>query len=151
VFTGSQFYSLTLEFIVSIWYNHRVCDFCFYEEAKKTNLKNLTGIFALRGKGLSGRAKTTYLQEKIKEARKSERSGIVISILGSVLVVFSFSFPIMIKLMYASPAFLAFFFVGIIGGILAIILGLVIGIYYAVEGGILMRQQKIGEDNPDMP
>jgi len=104
----------------------------------------------LRVKGLSEQAKTTYLQEKIKQARKSERSGIILSILGSVLVFFSFLYPIMIKLMYASPAFLVFFFVGIIGGIFAIILGLAIGIYYAVEGGVLMRQQKNGEGNPDM-
>jgi hypothetical protein len=101
-------------------------------------------------KGLSEQAKTTYLQEKIKHAKKSERSGIVISIFGSVLVFFSFLYPMMIKLMYASPAFLVFFFVGIIGGILAIILGLAIGIYYAVEGGILVRQLKSDEGNPDM-
>ena len=99
---------------------------------------------------MSDQAKTIYLQEKIKIARKSERSGIAIAILGSALVFFSFLYPIMIKLMYASIAFLAFFIIGIIDGILAIILGLAIGIYYAVERGVLMRQQK-GKGNPGVP
>ena len=123
----------------------------FYARGEKDKTKKLKRHINTESEGLSEQARTTYLQQKIKEARKSERSRIVISILGSTLAFFSFLFPIMIKLMYASAAFLVFFFVGILGGIIAIILGLAISIYYALEGGVLRIQQKNSEGNPDMP
>jgi hypothetical protein len=102
-------------------------------------------------KGLSEQAKIAYFPEKIKKAKKNERSGIVVSIFGLLLTIFAFLWPIMIRVMFGSPVFIIFFFIGIFGGILTIVFGLLISIYYAVEGGVLRKQQKIGEGNPDMP
>jgi hypothetical protein len=52
---------------------------------------------------------------------------------------------------FGSPVFIIFFFIGIFGGILTIVFGLSISIYFAVEGGVLRKQQKIGEDNLGVP
>ena len=100
---------------------------------------------------MSERAKIACFPEKIKKAKKNERSGIVISIFGVLLTVFAFLWPAMIKVVWGSPVFTFFLFIGIFGGILTIVFGLSVSIYYAVEGGVLRKQQKIGEGNPDMP
>jgi hypothetical protein len=91
---------------------------------------------------LSDEAKVAYLQEKIKEAKRSERRGTVISIFGLVLTTFSFLFAaLFIKVMPSSaylPNLLSFF--GAIGGILIIAWGMGISINYAIQGGVLMEQ-----------
>ena len=102
-------------------------------------------------KGLSEQAKIAYFPESIKKAKKNERSGIIVSILGLLLTVFAFLWPITIKVNFYSPAFIISFFVGIFGGILTIVSGFSISIYYALESGVLKKEQKIGEGNPDMP
>jgi len=100
---------------------------------------------------LSEQAKIACFPEKIKKAKKNERSGIVVSIFGLLLTIFAFLWPITTKVNFYSPLFIVTFFVGIFGGILTIVLGFSISIYYAVEGGVLRKQLKIGEGNPDMP
>jgi hypothetical protein len=101
-------------------------------------------------KSLSQQAKIASSPERTKKAKKNERSGIVISIFGLLLTIFAFLWPITIRVMFGSPVFIISFFVGIFGGILTIVLGLSIIVYYAIEGGVLARQQKNGEGNPDM-
>jgi hypothetical protein len=102
-------------------------------------------------KRLSEQAKISCFLEKIKKAKKNERSGVAISIFGLFLTIFAFLWPSMIKVVWGSPVFTFFFFIGIFGGILTIVLGLSIITYYAVEGGVLRKQQKGYEGIPDMP
>jgi len=88
---------------------------------------------------LSDEAKVAYLRERIKEARKSERRGTVLSIFGLVLTTFSFLSLLIIKVAW-SPAASLLFLLGVIGGILIIILGMGISINYAIQGGVLVEQ-----------
>jgi hypothetical protein len=89
--------------------------------------------------GFSEQAKVAYLQERIKEAKRSERRGTVISIFGLILTTFSFLSPLIIKVVWFPAAYLPFL-LGIIGGILVIVLGMAISIHYAIQGGVLMEQ-----------
>jgi len=93
----------------------------------------------LRVAGLVEEAKLAFLQEGIKKAKRSERSGAVISISGLILVILSVLFPQIIKV-NPYPAYILPFFFGFFGGLLVIVLGMAFGIYYAVQGGVLMEQ-----------
>jgi hypothetical protein len=91
--------------------------------------------------GLVEEAKLAYLQEGIRKTKRSERSGAVISISGLILVSLSVLFPQIIKV-NPYPAYILPFFFGFFGGLSIIILGMAFGIYYAVQGGVLMEQLK---------
>jgi hypothetical protein len=84
---------------------------------------------------LSEQVKVAYLQKSIKEAKRSERRGTIISIFGLILV---FLPPIIVKIMWSAPTFLPL--LGIIGGLLIIVWGMAISINYAIQGGVLMEQ-----------
>ncbi|MGZ4850377.1 MAG: hypothetical protein ACXV2C_03245 [Candidatus Bathyarchaeia archaeon] len=86
-------------------------------------------------------AKLAYLQEGIKKAKRSERSGTAISISGLMIVILSVLFPQIIKTM-PSPSYYVPFFFGLFGGLLVIVLGMAFGIHYAIQGGVLMEQLK---------
>jgi hypothetical protein len=103
---------------------------------------------------LSDEAKIAYLQERIKEAKKSERSGTVISIFGLILVIFSFLFAVLFIKIMPSPDYLLnlLFFLGIIGGILIIILGMGISINYAIQRGVVMEQlRRMAQNDLGLP
>jgi len=85
--------------------------------------------------------KLAYLQEGIKKAKRSERSGTAISIFGLMIVTLSILFPQIIKTM-PSPAYYMPFFFGLFGGLLIIVLGMGFSIYYAIQGGVITDQLK---------
>ena len=96
---------------------------------------------------VSEQAKVAYLQESIKEAKRSERRGIIISIFGLILV---FLPPIIVKIMWSAPTFLPL--LGIIGGLLIIVWGMAISINYAIQGGVLMEQlRRTAQKKLDLP
>jgi len=96
---------------------------------------------------LSEQAKVAYLQERIEEVKSSERRGAIISIFGLILV---FLPPIIIKIIWSAPTFLPL--VGIIGGLLIIVWGMAISIYYAIQGGVLMEQlRRMTQKELDLP
>lgn len=101
--------------------------------------------------GLSEQAKVAYLQERIREAKRSERRGTAVSIFGLILVTFSFLSPLIIKVMWSPAAFLPFL-LGIIGGILIIVWGMAISIHYAIQGGVLMEHlRRIAQKELGLP
>jgi hypothetical protein len=95
----------------------------------------------LRVTNLVEQAKLAYLQEGIKKAKRSERSGTAISISGLMIVTLSVLFPQIIKTM-PSPEYYVPFFFGLFGGLLIIVLGMAFSIYYAVQRGVLIDQMK---------
>jgi uncharacterized membrane protein len=96
---------------------------------------------------VSEQAKVAYLQESIKEAKRSERRGIIISIFGLILV---FLPPIIVKIMWSAPTFLPL--LGIIGGLLIIVWGMAISINYAIKRGVLMEQlRRTAQKELDLP
>jgi hypothetical protein len=102
--------------------------------SKVLNLQDINTA-SLRAMSVSEQAKVAYLQERIEEAKRSERRGIIISIFGLIIV---FLPPIIVKIMWSSPTFLPL--LGIIGGLLIIVSGMAISINYAIQGGVLMEQ-----------
>ena len=90
---------------------------------------------------LAEQAKLAYLQEEIKKAKRSEKSGTAISISGLMMVILSILFPQIIKTM-PTPAYVVPFFFGLFGGLLIIVLGMAFDIYYEIQGGVLMDQLK---------
>jgi Flp pilus assembly protein TadB len=104
-----------------------------------------------RGSGLADQEKLAYLQERVKEAKRSERRGNVISIFGLILATFSFLFPLIIRIVWSLAAYLPLFF-GIIGGILIIVWGMAISINYAIQGGVLMEElRRMAQKELDLP
>ncbi len=92
---------------------------------------------------MSDEAKIAYLREKIKEAKRSERRGAVISISGLMLIIFTFIAAV-IRVVPAVGAVIIF---GLIGGAAVIICGMAISINYAIQGGVLMEQlRRIAEN-----
>jgi hypothetical protein len=91
----------------------------------------------LRVSDLSEQVMITYLQEKIKKIKRDEKGGVAVSIFGILLITFS-----VVSARFIAPVLQIFSFFGLIGGVLIIILGLSISIYFAVQGGVLLKHQK---------
>ncbi len=92
---------------------------------------------------MSDEAKIAYLKDKIKEAKRSERRGAVISVSGLMLIIFTFIGAV-IRVLPAVGALLVF---GIIAGVLVIMSGMAISINYAIQGGVLTEQLRRMAEN----
>ncbi len=92
---------------------------------------------------MSDEAKIAYLKDKIKEAKRSERRGAVISVSGLMLIIFTFIGAV-IRVVPAVGALLVF---GIIAGVLVIMSGMAISINYAIQGGVLTEQLRRMAEN----
>ena len=81
---------------------------------------------------LSEEANVTFLQEKIREAKRNERVGDVLFIFGLVLAFASWIIPITLYYNYLPSMGVPMLF-GIIGGTSSIVIGLTSMLYYSVK------------------
>ena len=91
---------------------------------------------------MSEQSSAVWFDERIEEAKRKEKGGIIISMLGITLAVFSFLYPIMMRLVYVSIAFLIFFFAAVLFGLFSVILGFLFSLRYEVDCGVLTRQKR---------
>ena len=81
---------------------------------------------------MSEEAKVTFLQEKIREAKRNERIGDILFVFGLILAFASWIIPITLYYNYLSSIGVPMLF-GIIGGISSIVIGLTSMLYYSVK------------------
>ena len=81
---------------------------------------------------LSEEARVTFLQEKIREAKRNERVGDVLFVFGLILAFASWILPITLYYSYLSSMGVPMLF-GMIGGITLIVIGFASMFHYSVK------------------